>query len=271
MLDPQATAIITVYNEAELITRAIESLQQQSAENIEILIVDDGSDDGTPDVVDGIADPRVRLVRLPRSGRAKALARACQEARGRYIANLDADDIAYPDRLKEQIAFLERHPDHAWVGCAEDRVDTQRNEVLSRRYPVLDQDVRRMAAKCIPYCHSGVTFRRSLLDEGINYDPWQPFLIDFEFFLRVAAKHKVANLEQPFVRRYARDESYFQSRFGRGKQNRRLAWFCLRAIRELGLPARDVVYPLSRTIYPWFPNSMKRQIRRWQGLSEDHG
>lgn len=212
MSEPKVSVFMTVYNEAGLIGRAVHSVLGQTLENFEVLVVDDGSDDGTAEAVESIRDPRLRLIQCARMGRAAALAYACNQARGRYLANLDADDIAYPMRLERQAAFLDAHPDHAWVGCAEDREDTQRDEVFSRVYPQDDAEIRRMAAKCIPYCHSAVMFRRSLLDEGLNYDPAQPFLIDFEFFLRVAARHKVVNLPDPLVKRYVRNESYFQSR-----------------------------------------------------------
>lgn len=270
---PEVTAFLTVYNEAGLVGRAVRSLLKQTHENAEVLVVDDGSNDNTAEVVANIDHPCLRLIRSARIGRAAALAHACREARGCYLANLDADDIAYPERLERQSAFLDAYPDHAWVGCAEDREDTQRNEIFTRVYPRDDADIRRMAAKCIPYCHSAVMFRRSLLGEGLNYDPAQPFLIDFEFFLRVAARHKVANLPDPLVKRYVRDESYFQSRFSTARQNRRLALLCARAVREFGLPPRYYLYPLARLIYPWLPNALKRRVRGTQGLveSRDHG
>jgi glycosyltransferase EpsE len=271
MSEPKVSVFITVYNEAELVGRAVRSVLNQTLRDFEVLVVDDGSDDGTAETVAAIRDPRLRLIRRARMGRAAALAYACTQARGRYLANLDADDTAYPLRLERQAAFLDAHPDHAWVGCAEDREDTQRDEVFSRVYPRDDADIRRMAAKCIPYCHSAVMFRRSLLDEGLNYDPAQSFLIDFELFLRVAARHKVANLPDPLVKRYVRNESYFQSRFSTARQNRRLALLCARAIRAFRLPPQYYVYPLARLIYPWLPNVFKRRVRGRQGLIESHG
>lgn len=270
MSKPKVSVFITVYNEVELIERAVRSLLNQTLENLEVLVVDDGSDDGTAEIVESIYDPRLRLIRCARMGRAAALAYACTQAQGRYLANLDADDTASPARLERQAAFLDTHPDHAWVGCGEEREDNQRNESFSRTYPLDDADIRRMAAKCIPYCHSAVMFRRSLLDEGLNYDPAQPFLIDFEFFLRVMARHKVANLPEPLVKRYVRNESYFQSHFSTARQNRRLALLCARAVKEFGLPPHYYLYPLARLIYPWLPNVLKRRVRSGQGLAESH-
>lgn len=264
----KVSAIITVYNEKDLVVRSIDSLRNQTLTNIEIVIIDDGSTDGTPEVIEVLNEPRIRLIRGDRMGRAAALKLACDEAQGEYIANLDADDIAYPERLRLQAEFLDNHPDYAWVGCGEERRDTQRDEHIDRIYPETDLDIRKQCAKCIPYTHSGITFRKSLIDEGINYDATQPFLIDFEFFLRVAKKYKVANLPQVLACRYVRDESFFQSRFKRSKQNRRLARFGLQSIIWFKLPIWYVAYPLARLVYPYIPESIKRLVRSSNGLAE---
>ena len=265
------TAMITTYNEEAHVARAVASLLAQDVHDLEVLVVDDGSTDGTLDVLRKIAEPRLRVATPGRLGRAGALAYAVREARGRYIANLDADDEALPGRLERQAAFLDAHPEVAWLGGAEEMVDERRGERFVRRYPEDDAAIRRQAAKCIPYSHSAVMFRRSLLDEGLSYDPAQPYLIDFELFLRVARHHAVANLAEAVVRRNVRAESYFQSSFSTARQNRRLARLCARAVRQLGLPVWYYAYPAARLGYPLLPDSLKRVVRRRQGLVEDEG
>lgn len=270
MTSPRVTAILTVYNEEHLVSRAIESLLDQTLTDLEVLVIDDGSDDSTPRVLSEIAerDSRLRVISGQRMGRAMALKLACEEARGKFIANLDADDTAYPKRLELQVDFLEAHPNYAWVGCGEERRDTQRGEHVKRIYPLTDSEIRRQCSKCIPYTHSGITFRRSLIEEGLNYDPSQPYLIDFEFFLRVARLYKVANLPDVLACRYVRNESFFQSRFKTQKQNRRLARFGLQAVWWYRLPFYYAAYPLARLAYPMLPNSVKCRVRAQQGLSE---
>ncbi|MBA2780247.1 glycosyltransferase family 2 protein [Billgrantia kenyensis] len=271
MAQTRVTTILTVYNEEVLVTRAISSIFNQTLRDIELLIIDDGSNDNTPAVLASIKDSRLRVIRGQRMGRAQALKMACEEARGEYIANIDADDIAYPERLSRQMEFLDSHPDHAWVGCGEERRDTRRNEHIVRVYPVDDMEVRRQSAKCIPYTHSGIMFRRALIENGINYDPSQPYLIDFEFFLRVARHHKVANLPDILTCRYVRDESFFQSRFKTSRQNWRLICLNIRAIHWFGLPLYFAIYPVARVIYPYLPNAVKRGVRSRFGLEESSG
>lgn len=265
---PTASAIITVYNERQWVRAAIDSLLAQTLQDLEVLIVDDGSDDGTADILDSYDDSRIRVIHSQRMGRAPALALAAREARGEFIANLDADDECYPDRIQNQVDFLRRHPDHGWVGGGEDREDSQRDEHYVRYYPESDLDIRRMAVKCIPYCHSAIMFRKTVVDAGINYDPSQPYMIDFEFFIRVAKCFKVANLSVPVSKRRARDKSFFQRSFSTDEQNRELARLCRLARSEFELPYWMNVYPLARLAYPKLPNWVKSGVRHRLGLRE---
>lgn len=263
------TALITVYNGEKHVRDSIASLQQQTLEDVEILVIDDLSDDATVEVVESIEDPRIRLISSPeRLKRAKALELGCREARGEFIAILDADDYAYPTRLEKQVAFFRANPDHVWLGCAEERADSQRNEHVIRTYPLDDRSMRRMASKCIPYCHSAVMFRRSLIEQGHNYDPSLPYLIDFEFFLRAACVGRVANLPEALARRDIRDQSYFQSRFKRRDQNRFLAKLGLKSIFMLKTPPWLAIHPLARLGYPLMPQVMQRLMRRMGGIHD---
>lgn len=265
---PRVTALITVYNEETWIGAALKSLFAQSHEDFEVLVVDDGSDDDTPLILSKLRDPRLRVIHAGRLGRGGALALGMQEARGHYVAILDADDEAHPARLARQAAFLDAHPEVAWLGCAEERRDAQRGEHAIRIYPQTDAAIRAMSARCIPYSHSGVMVRRAILDEGLNYDPWQPCLIDFDLFLRVASRHRVANLAEPLVMRRLRNESFFQSRFRRREQNRALARMQADAVRRFGLPVRFHLFAFARLGYDLVPDRGKRVVRRLAGLRE---
>ena len=267
-MQPVVTAIITVYNEEKHIAEAVYSLLDQTYSNLEVLVIDDGSSDKTPDILARIKDSRLRVIRKNRLRRARALKLACEEAKGKYIANLDADDYSYPERIAKQVAFFEANPDYAWIGCGEERVEPRRGEHINRLYPTDNATLRKQCTRCIPYSHSGVMFRKSLIDKGINYDPEQPYLIDFEFFLRIAKKYKVANLPEVLVRREVRNGSFFQGRFSTSQQNRRLARFGVQSVFWFKLPPWMLVYPLARLIYPMMPDTLKRLIRKKQGLAE---
>ncbi len=268
MKRPRVSAIITVYNAADTVQAAVRSLLAQSFSDLEVVVVDDGSSDATRARLAALKDPRLRVLQGGRRGRAPSLVRACLAARGELIANLDADDRARPRRIAAQVGFFAKHPDHGWLGTAVERRDALRGEHTLRRYPEADPEVRRQAARCIPYCHSAVMFRSALVREGLCYDPRLRFLIDFELFLRVAARCKVANLPEVLVERDVRADSFFTRRFGRFRQNLALARLNARAARAFELPLRERLSPWLRLGYPLLPVGLQRRLRGAFGLRE---
>jgi glycosyltransferase involved in cell wall biosynthesis len=110
--DPLVTIALPARNAELTIRQTLESLRWQTLESWELLLMDDGSTDGTADIVRAFGDPRMRVVSAERSaGLATRLNEAIDLARGRYLARMDADDIAYPDRLRAQVDYLECHPE----------------------------------------------------------------------------------------------------------------------------------------------------------------
>jgi glycosyltransferase involved in cell wall biosynthesis len=112
---PQISVVMPVYNAVDLVSDAIDSILQQSFQDFELIIVEDGSDDGTRDVVIDRAkdDSRIRVFEIARTSDAYTAAQArafgMAQARGGYIAAQDADDLSLPDRLKTELAWLKRH------------------------------------------------------------------------------------------------------------------------------------------------------------------
>ncbi len=111
MHSPLISVVMPVYNAARTVERAIASVLTQSEPRFEFIVVDDGSTDATRSVVDSLAvvDERLRLVPMPHGGIVTALNRGLALAQGRYIARMDADDIALPLRLERQLALLDEH------------------------------------------------------------------------------------------------------------------------------------------------------------------
>src|SRR2546427_10183968 len=115
---PKVTVIIPVYNREKYVAESIESILAQSFTNFELLLINDGSTDGSVELMRSYTDPRVRLVGHERNlGIPKTRNKGIQLARGEYIAMLDSDDTALPDRLVKQGAFLDYHKDYVLVGA----------------------------------------------------------------------------------------------------------------------------------------------------------
>src|SRR5262249_49724588 len=118
---PLVSVVMPAFNVARTIARAVGSIQAQTLADWELIVIDDGSTDGTRQLIEGIAsaDLRVRLLTREHGGIAAALTTGLSTARGEFIARMDADDESMPDRLAEQVAFLESpdNPDIGLVGC----------------------------------------------------------------------------------------------------------------------------------------------------------
>ena len=118
---PLVTAVMAAFNAERFVEEALASLCAQTLSDLEVLVADDGSTDGTAGKVEDASrrDGRIRLLRLGRNrGQAAALNAALDQARGRYLAVLDADDQATPSRLARQVAALERDPELVVIGGA---------------------------------------------------------------------------------------------------------------------------------------------------------
>lgn len=113
---PRVSVVIPTYNRAEQTTRALESVWNQSFSDYEVVVVDDGSTDNTADVLEQF-EPRIRLIRQPNGGVSKARNRGISAASGEFIAFLDSDDEWLPDKLRQQVEFLEAHRSIGFVAC----------------------------------------------------------------------------------------------------------------------------------------------------------
>jgi glycosyltransferase involved in cell wall biosynthesis len=131
---PEVSVVLPVFNAAQTIERAVRSILDQSFSDLELIVVDDGSTDDTVDVVSGIHDPRLKVVRCPHRGVAATANTATTEARGPLIARMDADDVSHPQRLEKQIHLLNSQTFDV-VGCQVRILDaTGQDTETMRRY-----------------------------------------------------------------------------------------------------------------------------------------
>src|SRR5258708_12955942 len=130
-MTPAISVIMPVRNGAEWLAEAVASVRDHHFGDFEFLIVDDGSDDGTAAMLSGFAaaDHRIRLLRQAPQGIVAALNKAIAEARAPYLARLDADDRARPDRLGKQFTFMQAHPEIGLLGTFAERIDAAGNVV----------------------------------------------------------------------------------------------------------------------------------------------
>jgi glycosyltransferase involved in cell wall biosynthesis len=115
-MSPKVSVVIKSYNHAPYVRQSIQSILDQSFQDFEIVVTDDGSTDGTPDVVREFSDPRIRLDVFERNrGISNAMNATIARARGELIAILNSDDFALPNRIERQVAFLDANQETAAV------------------------------------------------------------------------------------------------------------------------------------------------------------
>ncbi len=194
-MKPTVSVVLAVYDAAWCIERALDSVMEQTSPVREVLVCDDGSTDGTPDRVERRYGMRVRVLRLPHRNAAAARAEGLAAARGDWLAFLDADDWWEPVKVERQLAFVERHPDVAWLSSdgilqAEDGV--VRDSWLSDYFaPVSDRygDLfPALLARCFPLMSSSLV-RREAYDEVGGIDSTLACSHDYDLWLRLCAKH----------------------------------------------------------------------------------
>jgi glycosyltransferase involved in cell wall biosynthesis len=115
---PRVSVIMPTYDAMPFLVDAVNSILQQTFNDFELLIVNDGSTDGSREYLDSLQDSRVRVIHQENLGLVDALNRLLDEARGEYIARLDSDDISEPKRLEAQVQFLSKNPEADAVFCA---------------------------------------------------------------------------------------------------------------------------------------------------------
>jgi glycosyltransferase involved in cell wall biosynthesis len=230
-----------------------------------LILLDDGSTDGTWRIIQAYEDFRIRRTRLGRVGRSNALNHGLHLSRGEYIAVMDADDESLPERLERQVAFLDSHPAVSILGTTYYRSDALRNERYVRCFPQTDQGIRRALALYIPICHGSVMYRNAVIDKigGYNEDV-DDGLEDLELWLRAARYFQFANLGPPPLHIYWFDpqHSYFQTLHGGFKRVWHTIRLNTRAIKQFQLPAYYYAMLGAKLLYyAVLPNRLKRLAR----------
>ena len=200
------SVIIPTHNRRELLLRAIDSVLKQTHADLECIVVDDASTDGTQTAVLDIADERVRYVRLPENvGACAARSRGVDMARGEYIAFQDSDDVWHAGKLERQLALLEESGADVTVCAMRRMLPGGKTEV----FPGRDEDefLRREELLLENLCSSQCIMGRAEALRDVRFDPEMPRLQDWEMMLRLTMKYRVLLGHEPLVDVYVQPDS----------------------------------------------------------------
>jgi len=193
---------MAVYNGASTLTAAIESILCQHFSDWSLIVVDDGSTDGTYDLLSAYAtkDPRIRALRLRENrGLAFALNFGIGETSSFLIARMDADDTSRSDRLQTQVEFLEQHREVAVLGTAAKLVSPTGGLAGVLVNPERHEDLVRQIYYRNPFIHPSVTFRRTFIEKMKGYSVDLIRAQDYDLWLRGYQLFRFQNLPLPLV------------------------------------------------------------------------
>jgi hypothetical protein len=265
MDEPQVSVLMAVRNGLPYVRESIESIRGQSLREIEFIIVDDASTDGTAEFLRTQAkgDPRLVVVRNDDHwGLTRSLNRGLRLVQGEFVARQDADDVSAPDRLARQLAFLRSHPEFGLAGSAYHVIDAEAERTATHCPPVTDTEIRWQMLFHNAFCHSSVVLRRATIDHGpLLYDESLPFSQDYDLWARLLSRTRATNLRDPLVSFRTHSGSIQRTR---GDAQRTIA-SRVSAGQMSALLARPLPLPDVEKLRDWFyrcPASLRREELR---------
>ncbi len=193
---PSVSVLTTAHNSAKYLHEALDSIFAQTFQDFELVVVDDGSTDDTADILAEYADKHPRMTVLTNSqcqGISRSANRGLQACRAPVIARMDADDIAYPDRLEKQLAFFRSH-DAVAVGCYVEFIDHRGRELTVMLSPTDDQTIQELLLQgdCTVW-HTGSMMDAAALRQVGGYNEAYGSAVDIELWLRLGEVGRLLN------------------------------------------------------------------------------
>jgi len=192
---PRVSVVMAVYNGERFLRQAIDSILSQTYADFEFIVINDGSTDGTAEILNSYADRRLRVLTQPNMGLVKSLNRGIAMAGGDYIARMDADDISLPQRLELQAKWLDGHPQTAVLGTANLVIDENDRPIGRHSHPTRSVAIEHaLLDGFCPLCHGSVMFRKACFDQVGGYRERFRHAEDYDLWLRIIERHRTRNL-----------------------------------------------------------------------------
>jgi glycosyltransferase involved in cell wall biosynthesis len=199
VINPTITVLMPVYNGAMYLPEAIDSILQQTYEDFEFLIIDDGSMDQSVRIINSYDDPRIRLIKNERNlGLVSTLNKGIDLAKGEFIARMDCDDISLPERFEKQMALMSQHPE---VGVCGGWIEYFMGRVLVLKLPISDAEIKRTLPSDNPIAHPTVMMRTKVIKNlQVYYNPGYSHVEDYELWIRLAVVTCFANIPEVLLK-----------------------------------------------------------------------
>jgi len=194
----KVSVIMSVYNDELYVSDAVKSILNQTYEDFEFIIINDGSTDNSFEILNNYAneDDRIILINQDNMGLTKSLNKAIALSKNNFIARMDSDDISLPNRLEKQVVFLKENTEYALVGTNVIKIDTVGGVIEINKTKYKDSDIRKTfrTRNCI--AHGSVMLNKSLCGNILKYDETFKYAQDYRLWADVSLMYKVANLKE---------------------------------------------------------------------------
>lgn len=203
---PLVSVVMSVFNSEEYVGKAIESIINQTFNDLEFIIVNDGSEDGTPDILKkyGKNDKRIKIIAQENKGLTKSLNIGINNSSGKYIARQDADDFSYPERIENQVNAFENDSNLMLLGT---RANINLKGFIYESPLYNDAEIRNKITKYNIFVHSSVMFRRCEFVKIGMYNELYKTTQDYEAWMRLSELGKLSILDRVLVERTVRKNS----------------------------------------------------------------
>lgn len=198
--NPKVSVLLPVYNGSNYVNEAIASILNQSFTNFEFIIINDGSTDNSLEIINSFDDSRIRLINNSiNSGIVKSLNTGLDQAVGKYILRMDADDISLPKRIEKQVNFMDKNPGIGISGTQVLILEGLKKKIKSNPF-INPEDIKANLLYKSSLAHPTVIMRKSLLDKhNLRYSEDYPYAEDYELWFRATQKFKITNMNQALL------------------------------------------------------------------------
>jgi glycosyltransferase involved in cell wall biosynthesis len=256
---PTISVLMSVYNGERYLAAAMDSILAQTYRDFELIVIDDGSKDASPAILQDYAkrDPRVKLTLRGNKGLTVTLNEAFAQSTGKYLARMDCDDVALPDRFARQVELLDADPDVVCAGGFFQLIDGG-GRLLTTLRPPTDNDAiqAKLLAGHNAICHPTAMIRRRAMETVGGYDTRFKTSQDLDLWLRLGEVGKLANVPAPVLRFRLHESSVSETKREQQRQMGRLA--CEEAWKRRGLTG--MAYEADE---PWRPGSDRESKHRF--------
>jgi len=259
--------ILPVYNAELFVHEAIDSVLKQTYNHFELIVIDDCSQDKSSEILKKFQESDLRIIihqNHQNLGVVKSLNIGLDLARGKFIARIDADDIWFPDKLRKQIQYLEKHENILMLATSKLNMNedgsVRNNDIYPRIYTY--QDICKNILKRNIFCHSSVVFHKKVIDHIGKYNESFINSEDYEYWIRIISQGEVEILEEPLV--YYRISKHTVS-YKRLREQRYYALLAkIRGIKLLNKSWLNIFYVAEDLIYVIIPNFIFNLWRRYK-------